>query len=209
MDDLASLNVRIGEFFSERSVKMLPTGDFLMGMQHSSKEELMDSLYETWFTDPVHGEKLAYSKIAIGILETIDRKLPDSALRFSLTSRKRAGMRTETPGGASTGPTGTRPPTPAVTTWTSITTPTATGPTGTSPTRPTGPTQVTTTSSGTSTGEAAAATPAGTATRHPIHNPSRLRTYRPTGTKRRPLRFFRLIFLLRFFLVYISSSFIV
>jgi hypothetical protein len=89
MDDLASLNVRIGEFFSERSVKMLPTGDFLTGMQHSSKEELMDSLYETWFTDPVHGEKLAYSKIAIGILETIDRKLPDSDLRFSLSSRKR------------------------------------------------------------------------------------------------------------------------
>ena len=89
MDDLASLNARIGDFFSERSVKMLPTGDFLTGMQHSSKEELMDSLYETWFTDPVHGEKLAYSKIAIGILETIDRKLPDSDLRFSLSSRKR------------------------------------------------------------------------------------------------------------------------
>jgi hypothetical protein len=89
MDDLASLNARIGEFFSERSVKMLPTGDFLTGMQHSSKEELMDSLYETWFTEPVHGEKLAYSKIAIGILETIDRKLPDRDLRFSLSSRKR------------------------------------------------------------------------------------------------------------------------
>jgi hypothetical protein len=89
MDDLAGLNLRIGEFFSERSVKMLPTGDFLTGMQHSSKEELMDSLYETRFTNPVHGEKLAYSKIAIGILETIDRKLPDSDLRFSLSSRKR------------------------------------------------------------------------------------------------------------------------
>ncbi len=68
LDDLAGLNVRIGEFFSDRSVKMLPTGDFLTEMQHSSKEELMDSLYETWFTDSVHCEKLAYSKIAIGIL---------------------------------------------------------------------------------------------------------------------------------------------
>ncbi len=36
LDDLAGLNVRIGEFFSDRSVKMLPTGDFLTGMQHSS-----------------------------------------------------------------------------------------------------------------------------------------------------------------------------
>jgi hypothetical protein len=89
LDDLADLNVRIGEFFSDRSVKMLPTGDFLTGMQHSSKEELMDSLYETWFTDPVHGEKLTYSKIAIGILETIDRKLPDSDLRFSISTKKR------------------------------------------------------------------------------------------------------------------------
>jgi hypothetical protein len=36
LDDLAVLNVRIGEFYSDRSVKMLPTGNFLTGMQYNS-----------------------------------------------------------------------------------------------------------------------------------------------------------------------------
>jgi hypothetical protein len=86
LDDLAVLNVRVVKFFSERSVKMLSTGDLLTGLQHSSNEELMDALYETWFVDAVHGEKLAYSTIAIGLLETIDRKLPNSVLRFALST---------------------------------------------------------------------------------------------------------------------------
>jgi hypothetical protein len=51
----------------------------------------MDALYEVWFVDAVHREKkLAYLKIAIGLLETIDRKLPDSDLRFALTTKKRS-----------------------------------------------------------------------------------------------------------------------
>jgi hypothetical protein len=33
---LAVLNVRIGEFYLDRSVKMLPTDNFLTGRQHSS-----------------------------------------------------------------------------------------------------------------------------------------------------------------------------
>jgi hypothetical protein len=37
----------------------------------------------------VHGEKIAYSKIAFGILEAIDKKLPESDLRFSISCKKR------------------------------------------------------------------------------------------------------------------------
>ncbi len=40
-------------------------------------------LSECWNVVPVHGEKIAYSKIAFGILEAIDKKLPKSDLRFS------------------------------------------------------------------------------------------------------------------------------
>jgi hypothetical protein len=49
----------------------------------------MDGLYEFWSNDPVHGDKIAYSKIALGLLDLLDRKLPEGDLRFNLSSRKR------------------------------------------------------------------------------------------------------------------------
>jgi hypothetical protein len=50
----------------------------------------MDSLYDLWGSDTVHGDKLAYSKIAIGLLDSLNRTLPDSDLRHNLQSRKRS-----------------------------------------------------------------------------------------------------------------------
>jgi hypothetical protein len=38
----------------------------------------------------VHGDKIAYSKIAIGLLDSLNRTLPDSDLRHNLQSRKRS-----------------------------------------------------------------------------------------------------------------------
>ncbi len=35
---------------------------------------LMDALYETWNLDPVHGERLAYTKIGLALLKHIDKK---------------------------------------------------------------------------------------------------------------------------------------
>ena len=37
----------------------------------------------------MHGDKIAYSKIALGLLDLLDRKLPDGDLRFNLSTRKR------------------------------------------------------------------------------------------------------------------------
>ncbi len=49
----------------------------------------MESLYEVWGADAVHGDKIAYSKIAIGLLDSFNRKLPGGDLRNNLNSRKR------------------------------------------------------------------------------------------------------------------------
>ena len=34
----------------------------------------------------MHGDKIAYSKIALGVLDILDKKLPDGDLRFNLSS---------------------------------------------------------------------------------------------------------------------------
>jgi hypothetical protein len=50
--------------------------------------DLFDSLFECWRSDPVHGDKSAYIKLAMGLMDFLESK-PDSR------SRKR--LRTATP----------------------------------------------------------------------------------------------------------------
>jgi hypothetical protein len=69
---------------------MVRTGDLLTGRVDSPIALYMDSLYDLWGSDTVHGDKLAYSKIAIGLLDSLNRTLPDSDLRHNLQSRKRS-----------------------------------------------------------------------------------------------------------------------
>ncbi len=90
MEDLASLNERIGDILQTERVKMVRTGDLLTGRVDSPIAVYMDSLYDVWGSDTVHGDKLAYSKIAIGLLDSLNRTLPDSDLRHNLQSRKRS-----------------------------------------------------------------------------------------------------------------------
>ncbi len=90
MEDLASLNERIGDTLQTEQVKMVRTGDLLTGRVDSPIALYMDSLYDLWGSDTVHGDKLAYSKIAIGLLDSLNRTLLDSDLRHSLQSRKRS-----------------------------------------------------------------------------------------------------------------------
>jgi hypothetical protein len=90
MEDLASLNERIGDLLQTEQVKMVRTGDLLTGRVDSPIALYMDSLYDLWGSDTVHGDKLAYSKIAIGLLDSLNRTLPDSDLRHNLQSKKRS-----------------------------------------------------------------------------------------------------------------------
>ncbi len=89
LEDLASLNNRIGDYLISGNVSMIRTGDLISGRVDCTLPALMDSLYEVWSTDAVHGNKIAYSKIAIGLLDNFIRKLPGGDLRNNLKSRKR------------------------------------------------------------------------------------------------------------------------
>jgi hypothetical protein len=92
MEDLASLNERIGDILQTEEVKMVRTGDLLTGRVDSPIALYMDSLYDLWGSDTVHGDKLAYSKIAIGLLVSTGR------------CRTRTSATTSSPGSAPSTP---------------------------------------------------------------------------------------------------------
>jgi hypothetical protein len=49
----------------------------------------MDALYTSWSKDPMHGDKSAYNRIAVGLLNILSRKVQDGDLRNHLNPRKR------------------------------------------------------------------------------------------------------------------------
>jgi hypothetical protein len=63
--------------------------------------DLMDALYTSWSKDPVHGDKSAYNRIAVGLLNILSRKAPDGDLRNLLNPRKRG--RDDSPAASGTG----------------------------------------------------------------------------------------------------------
>ncbi len=90
MEDLSILNDRVGDFLQSEQVKMVKTGDLITGRVDSPVALYMDTLYDLWGSDTVHGDRIAYSRIAIGLLDSLNRTLPDSDLRHNLQSRKRS-----------------------------------------------------------------------------------------------------------------------
>jgi hypothetical protein len=86
--DLKNLNVQLAARYNGRTTQFVFSSDILTGKCRNSMGDLMDSLFECWRSDPVHGDKSAYIKVAIGLMDFKEPK-PDSH------SRKR--LRTATP----------------------------------------------------------------------------------------------------------------
>jgi hypothetical protein len=61
LTDLAEPNALLASHLNNNRVKMLQTGDILTGIKNATSGQLMDSMYKSWNTDPVHGEKVAYN----------------------------------------------------------------------------------------------------------------------------------------------------
>jgi hypothetical protein len=95
LHDLADLNVRMAEYLAASNVRYISTGNLLAGADNCTMGELMDSLYSCWSKDPVHGDKIAYHRIAMGLIDTLSRKVSEGNLRNSLNPRKRG--RDDTP----------------------------------------------------------------------------------------------------------------
>jgi hypothetical protein len=74
LEELAGLNAQLTAHLSAPLVKFIATGDLLTGVKDASMGTLMDTLYETWSKDPVHGEKRAYTKIGLALLHFLDKK---------------------------------------------------------------------------------------------------------------------------------------
>ncbi len=74
LEELADLNAQLAAHLFAPLVKFIATGDLLTGVKDASMGTLMDTLYETWSKDPVHGEKRAYTKIGLALLHFLDKK---------------------------------------------------------------------------------------------------------------------------------------
>jgi hypothetical protein len=58
--------------------------------------ELTDALFNCWRNDPIHGDKIAYTRIAVGLVDKVLTKtLQEDDLRNSIPTKKRP--REETP----------------------------------------------------------------------------------------------------------------
>jgi hypothetical protein len=88
LQDLENLNEQLAARYNGRNTQFIFSGDLLTGKSRSSMGDLVDSLFECWRSDPVHGDKSAYIKLAMGLMDFLEPK-PDSR------SRKR--LRTVTP----------------------------------------------------------------------------------------------------------------
>jgi hypothetical protein len=76
LTDLAELNALLAAHLTSNKVKMLATGDILTGIKNATSGQLMDSMYSSWNTDPVHGEKVAYTRIDLGLLDIVRKEPP-------------------------------------------------------------------------------------------------------------------------------------
>jgi len=93
LEELAELNADLAAHLTGPGIKLISTGDLLTGVSYSTKGTLMDALYETWNLDPVHGEKIAYTKIGLALLKYIDKKRPVTCNQS--TKRSREGPSTD------------------------------------------------------------------------------------------------------------------
>jgi hypothetical protein len=69
MQDLEDLNSQLASRLISRNVQFIFTGDVISGKNRCSIGDLADCLFTCWRSDPVHGDKSAYMKIAVGILD--------------------------------------------------------------------------------------------------------------------------------------------
>jgi hypothetical protein len=60
--------------------KVINTGDLLAGKDGASKLEVLDAMIANWMTDPVHGDKAGYARVAVKLIEKMEEKSSASAV---------------------------------------------------------------------------------------------------------------------------------
>jgi hypothetical protein len=87
--DLETLNQQLASRLNGRNTQFLFTGDLFSGKNHCGMGDLVDCLYECWRSDPVHGDKSAYLKLAMGLLDFLEPKLDPNDPRLPGRKRRR------------------------------------------------------------------------------------------------------------------------
>jgi hypothetical protein len=90
MQDLEDLNSQLAARLNSRNVQFVFTGDVISGKNRCSIGDLADCLFTCWRSDPVHGDRSAYMKIAVGILDFLSSPPRNTVNDSGPAQRKRS-----------------------------------------------------------------------------------------------------------------------
>ncbi len=90
MQDLEDLNSQLVARLNSRNVQFIFTGDVISGKNRCSIGDLADCLFTCWRSDPVHGNRSAYMKIAVGILDFLSPPPRNTGKDSGPVQRKRS-----------------------------------------------------------------------------------------------------------------------
>jgi hypothetical protein len=90
MQDLEDLNSQLAARLNSGNVQFIFTGDVISGKNRCSFGDLADCLLMCWRSDLVHGDRSAYMKIAVGILDFLSPPPPNTGNDSGLAQRKRS-----------------------------------------------------------------------------------------------------------------------
>jgi hypothetical protein len=86
MQDLEDLNSQLAARLNSLNVQFVFTGNVISGKNRCSIGDLAECLFTCWRSDPVHGDRSAYMKIAVGILDSSGHRLATPSMTADLPS---------------------------------------------------------------------------------------------------------------------------
>jgi len=97
LHDLQDLNQMLARRMSKGNVHFVHTSQLFVVNDHIDANILMEAMISFWSVNPVHGSKMAYTKIATSLVDRLKRgaRKVDSDLRTTLNRKRR---RDESPG---------------------------------------------------------------------------------------------------------------
>jgi hypothetical protein len=105
MDELEMIGRAVSIKFA--SCTVINTGDLLAGKTGATRHEVLDAMIAHWMSDPVHGTKTGYSKLASKLVDRVDADTTPKNLVKKTAAKKRAaspeaGSSNSSPHGSST-----------------------------------------------------------------------------------------------------------
>jgi hypothetical protein len=88
MDELDLIGKAVSIKFANCTV--VNTGDLLAGKSGATRHEVLDAMIAHWMSDPVHGTKAGYSKLAMKLAERVEADLVPKPHTKKTTMKKRA-----------------------------------------------------------------------------------------------------------------------